>query len=76
MRRLWGRCRWGICASRSVKGAQYDLKSESGLIDKDVHRFGFGQLIGKYIEDIEALGNIGSKSMDKVCKIISRSRRL
>jgi len=33
-------------------------------------------LIGKYIEDIEALGNIGSKSMDKVCKIISKSRRL
>jgi DNA repair protein RAD7 len=37
---------------------------------------GLAQLIGKYIEDVEALGNIGSKSMDKVCKIISKSRRL
>lgn len=34
------------------------------------------KLIGKYIEDVEALGNIGSKSMDKVCRIISKSRRL
>lgn len=34
------------------------------------------KLIGKYIEDVEALGNIGTKSMDRVCRIISKSRRL
>ncbi|ORY32846.1 hypothetical protein BCR39DRAFT_522058 [Naematelia encephala] len=34
------------------------------------------QMIGKYIEDVEALGHIGSVNMDKVCKIISKSRRL
>ena len=43
------------------------------LIGCESHAF---QLIGKYIEDVEALGNIGAKSMDKVCRIISKSRRL
>jgi len=34
------------------------------------------QLIGKYIEDVEQLGDIGGINMDKVCKIISKRRRL
>ncbi|WWC94339.1 hypothetical protein V866_001181 [Kwoniella sp. B9012] len=34
------------------------------------------QIIGKYIEDVEQLGDIGGINMDKVCKIISKSRRL
>ncbi|KAK4684947.1 DNA repair protein RAD7, partial [Tremellales sp. Uapishka_1] len=34
------------------------------------------QLIGRYIEDVEQLGDIGGVNMDKVCKIISKSRRL
>ncbi len=33
-------------------------------------------MIGKYIEDVEQLGDIGHVNMDKVCKIISRSRLL
>jgi DNA repair protein RAD7 len=33
-------------------------------------------LIGKYIENVEALGSIGSMNMDKVCRIISKGRRL
>jgi DNA repair protein RAD7 len=41
-----------------------------------LNHIGLDQLIGKYIEDVEALGDIGSKSMDKVCRIISKSRRL
>lgn len=34
------------------------------------------QLIGTYIEDVEQLGDIGSINMEKVCKIISKSRKL
>ena len=34
------------------------------------------KLIGKYIEDVEQLGDIGSVNMDKVCRIISKSRQL
>jgi DNA repair protein RAD7 len=34
------------------------------------------QMIGKYIEDVDQLGDIGGINMDKVCKIISKSRRL
>lgn len=34
------------------------------------------QMIGKYIENVEALGSIGSMNMDKVCRIISKGRRL
>ncbi|WVQ80246.1 hypothetical protein IAT38_002351 [Cryptococcus sp. DSM 104549] len=34
------------------------------------------QLIGKYIEDVEQLGPIGGINMDKVCRIISKNRRL
>lgn len=34
------------------------------------------QLIGRYIEEVDALGEIGSDNLDKVCKIISKSRRL
>ncbi|WVW84073.1 hypothetical protein I302_106102 [Kwoniella bestiolae CBS 10118] len=34
------------------------------------------QIIGKYIEDVEQLGDIGGINMDKVCKIISKGRRL
>lgn len=33
-------------------------------------------MIGKYIEDVDQLGDIGGVNMDKVCKIISKSRRL
>lgn len=33
-------------------------------------------MIGKYIENVEALGSIGSMNMDKVCRIISKGRRL
>lgn len=33
-------------------------------------------MIGKYIEDVDRLGDIGQINMDKVCKIISRSRLL
>ncbi|RSH94126.1 hypothetical protein EHS25_006780 [Saitozyma podzolica] len=33
-------------------------------------------MIGKYIEDVDQLGDIGGINMDKVCKIISKSRRL
>ncbi|TXT08974.1 hypothetical protein VHUM_02448 [Vanrija humicola] len=34
------------------------------------------QMIGKYIEEVDALGDIGSVNMGKVCKIICKSRRL
>ncbi|OCF32992.1 DNA repair protein RAD7 [Kwoniella heveanensis BCC8398] len=34
------------------------------------------QMIGKYIEDVEQLGDIGGINMDKVCKIICKGRRL
>lgn len=34
------------------------------------------QMIGKYIEEVDALGDIGSVNMSKVCKIICKSRRL
>ncbi|OZJ02720.1 hypothetical protein BZG36_05108, partial [Bifiguratus adelaidae] len=34
------------------------------------------QLIAKYIEDVEALGDIGLVNMDKICKIISKNRSL
>ncbi|KAL7421911.1 UV-damaged DNA-binding protein rad7 [Cryptotrichosporon argae] len=34
------------------------------------------ELIGKCIEDVEQLGDIGGVNLDKVCKIISKSRRL
>ncbi|KAJ9104542.1 hypothetical protein QFC21_002038 [Naganishia friedmannii] len=34
------------------------------------------KMIGKYIENVEALGSIGSMNMDKVCRIISKGRRL
>ena len=33
-------------------------------------------MVGKYIEDVDQLGAIGNVNMDKVCKIISRSRLL
>lgn len=33
-------------------------------------------MIGKYIEEVEMLGDIGAVNMDRVCKIISRNRRL
>lgn len=33
-------------------------------------------MIGKYIEDVDQLGDIGNVNMEKVCKIISRSRLL
>lgn len=33
-------------------------------------------MIGKYIEEVDALGDIGTVNLDKVCKIISKSRRL
>ncbi|ODN80538.1 hypothetical protein L202_02748 [Cryptococcus amylolentus CBS 6039] len=33
-------------------------------------------LIGKYIEDVEQLGDIGGINMDKVCRIICKGRRL
>jgi DNA repair protein RAD7 len=34
------------------------------------------QIIGKYIQDVEQLGDIGHINMDKVCKIICRGRLL
>lgn len=34
------------------------------------------QIIGKYIEDVEQLGDIGHVNMDKVCRIISKGRLL
>ncbi|KAH8555274.1 hypothetical protein BGW37DRAFT_553505 [Umbelopsis sp. PMI_123] len=34
------------------------------------------RLIAKYIEDVEALGDIGTINMDKICKIISKNRKL
>ncbi|WVR06919.1 hypothetical protein IAU60_003955 [Kwoniella sp. DSM 27419] len=34
------------------------------------------QIIGKYIEDVDQLGDIGGINMDKVCKIICKGRRL
>lgn len=34
------------------------------------------QIIGKFIEDVEQLGDIGHINMDKVCRIISRGRLL
>ncbi|WVQ99556.1 hypothetical protein IAU59_006692 [Kwoniella sp. CBS 9459] len=34
------------------------------------------QMIGKCIEDVEQLGDIGGINMDKVCKIICKGRRL
>lgn len=34
------------------------------------------EIIGQYIEEVEALGDIGSINLDKVCKIICKSRRL
>lgn len=34
------------------------------------------QLVGKYIENVEQLGDIGSINMDKVCRIICKGRRL
>lgn len=33
-------------------------------------------IIGKYIEDVEQLGDIGHINMDKVCRIICRGRLL
>ncbi|EIW70459.1 hypothetical protein TREMEDRAFT_68071 [Tremella mesenterica DSM 1558] len=33
-------------------------------------------IIGRFIEDVEQLGDIGSINLDKVCRIISKSRRL
>ncbi|BEJ16320.1 hypothetical protein CspHIS471_0509250 [Cutaneotrichosporon sp. HIS471] len=33
-------------------------------------------IIGQYIEDVDALGEIGRDRMDLVCKVISKSRRL
>ncbi|EJT45194.1 DNA dependent ATPase [Trichosporon asahii var. asahii CBS 2479] len=33
-------------------------------------------IIGKYIEEVDALGDIGTINLDKVCKIICKSRRL
>ncbi|CAK9781103.1 RNI-like protein [Cutaneotrichosporon oleaginosum] len=34
------------------------------------------EIIGRFIEDVEALGEIGADRMDHVCKVISKSRRL
>ncbi|KAK6334089.1 hypothetical protein TWF696_002591 [Orbilia brochopaga] len=34
------------------------------------------QLVAKHIDDVEALGNIGSYNMDKICQIISKNRSL
>ncbi|KAF3904056.1 hypothetical protein ABW20_dc0104174 [Dactylellina cionopaga] len=34
------------------------------------------QLVAKHIDDVEALGPIGSHNMDKICQIISRNRSL
>lgn len=34
------------------------------------------EILGRYIEEVEALGDIGSINLDKVCKIICKSRRL
>ncbi|CAM0142980.1 UV-damaged DNA-binding protein rad7 [Umbelopsis sp. WA50703] len=34
------------------------------------------RLSARYIEDIEALGDIGMINMDKICKIISKNRKL
>ncbi|KAJ1660957.1 UV-damaged DNA-binding protein rad7 [Dispira simplex] len=34
------------------------------------------QIIGKYIHDVETLGDIGDVNMDKICRIISKRRLL
>ncbi|KAF3920646.1 hypothetical protein ABW21_db0205786 [Orbilia brochopaga] len=34
------------------------------------------QLVAKHIDDVEALGNIGTYNMDKICQIISKNRSL
>ncbi|RUS22885.1 hypothetical protein BC937DRAFT_95449 [Endogone sp. FLAS-F59071] len=34
------------------------------------------KLIARYIEDVEALGDIGEINMDKICKIICKNRQL
>ncbi|KAF3927114.1 hypothetical protein AA313_de0208041 [Arthrobotrys entomopaga] len=34
------------------------------------------QLVAKHIDDVEALGDIGSHNMDKICQIISKNRSL
>ncbi|EWC46265.1 hypothetical protein DRE_04436 [Drechslerella stenobrocha 248] len=34
------------------------------------------QLVAKHIDDVEALGSIGSYNMDKICQIISKNRSL
>lgn len=35
-----------------------------------------GQLVAKYIDDVEALGDLSSRDMDRICGIISRNRSL
>jgi DNA repair protein RAD7 len=36
----------------------------------------FVKLVAKYIDDVEALGDIAMKDMDRICQIISRNRSL